>query len=151
MLKLLKQFIDTNVKNASGGNDHRTHGILVATCALFLEMAQVDGEFNSAEKKAILAILQNEYNLSEKRAESLLAAANAELEESIDLWRFTNRINTDYTTEEKIQIVEILWEIIYVDGKSDNHEDNLIHKVANLLHLSHEQLIGAKLKVIGEQ
>lgn len=151
MFKLLKRFIDGNDKHDCSANGKRAQGILIATCALFLEMAQIDGEFNSVEKDTILGILKSEYQLSDQCAASILETAEAELEESIDLWRFTNRINRDYSTEEKIQIVETLWKIIYVDGKSDRHEDYLIHKVANLLHLSHEQLIGAKLKVIGEQ
>ena len=42
----------------------------------------------------------------------------------------------------------MVWEIIYTDGILDKHEDYLVHKLANLLRLSHEQLIEAKLKVL---
>ncbi len=49
---------------------------------------------------------------------------------------------------EKIEIIEILWRIVYVDGKMDEHEHYLMNKLSNLLRLSHNQLIEAKLKVL---
>ena len=50
--------------------------------------------------------------------------------------------------QKKTQIIEMVWEIIYIDGKLDQHEDYLVHKLARLLRLSHKQLIEAKLKIL---
>ena len=50
--------------------------------------------------------------------------------------------------EEKIEIIETLWRIVYVDGKMDQYEHYLINKLQNLLRLTHEQLIAAKLKIL---
>jgi uncharacterized tellurite resistance protein B-like protein len=70
------------------------------------------------------------------------------LEESADLWQFARLINANYTNTEKIEIIETLWRIVYVDGKMDQYEHYLMNKLKNLLRLSHEQLIEAKLKVL---
>jgi uncharacterized tellurite resistance protein B-like protein len=79
-----------------------------------------------------------------------MQAAEDELEKSIDLWQFAKRINENYSTEEKIKIIETVWHLIYTDGVLDQHEDYLVHKLAKLLRLTHEQLIDAKLKVLGK-
>jgi len=124
------------------------HDIYVATCALFLEMASIDGEFTHTERDNIVSILKNEYNLSEQSIIELLIASQAEREGSIDLWKFTNKINQNYSVEEKIRIIELIWKIVYVDGKLEKHEDYLIHKIARLLNLKHSELIEAKLNVL---
>ena len=48
----------------------------------------------------------------------------------------------------KVALIERLWQIVYVDGKMDQHEHYLMNKMSNLLRLSHKQLIDAKLKVL---
>jgi uncharacterized tellurite resistance protein B-like protein len=77
-----------------------------------------------------------------------MKAADDELERSIDLWQFAKLINENYSTDEKIKVIETVWQVIYTDGVLDKHEDYLVHKLAKLLRLSHKQLIDAKLKVL---
>lgn len=124
--------------------------VRIAACALFLEMARVDGEFSDEERSRILAILKNEYHLSEDDALELIQATDQELEKSIDLWQFTKRINQGHSEEEKIRIIQMLWKIVYADGTLDKHERYLVHKLSGLLRLSHEELIDAKLRAIRE-
>ena len=122
--------------------------IQTATCALFLEMARTDGEFNESEQDRVLSILRNDYDLSEEDAIAIIGETNLELEQSIDLWQFTKRINQSYSKEEKIRVIRMLWQIVYADGTLDKHEHYLVRKLSKLLRLSHEELIDAKLSVI---
>jgi uncharacterized tellurite resistance protein B-like protein len=152
MIDLVKKFLRKSVGNGiTDLVEGRCHNIQVATCALLLEMAKIDSEFSEEEQESLLNILKDRYQLSEEDTEDLIQASNEELKGSIDLWRFTNLINRNYAIEEKIQIIEIVWEIAYADGKLDKHEDYLLHKLTKLLHLTHKQLIDAKLKVIENQ
>ena len=57
-------------------------------------------------------------------------------------------ISQNYTEVEKVRVVELLWKLIYSDGKLDQHEDYLVHRLASLLGLHHKQLIAAKLKAL---
>jgi len=123
--------------------------ILVATCALLIEIASADGEFSYDELVVILSILEKDYGLSWEDAREMLKAAQAQREKSIDLWQFTNLINQNYTEEDKMKVMEMLWKVIYADGRLDGHEDYLVHNLASLLRLSHSQLIEAKLKSKG--
>jgi uncharacterized tellurite resistance protein B-like protein len=126
----------------------RDDDLRIAVCALFLEIANIDDEFSEEERDNILSTLQSEYQLSKEHALELARRAVSELEGSIDLWQFTNLINENYTEKEKLRVVELLWRVVYADGKLEKHEDYLLHKLASLLRLSHRQLIAEKLKVL---
>jgi len=151
MMDLIKKFFEkTSASIAENRSDgpKPEHDLRIATCALFLEMAQIDGEFSDPEREHIISRLRKEFSLSDENLDELMNATSKELNGSIDLWQFTNLINQNYSLEEKIRIVEMIWELAYLDGKLDQHEDYLAHKLANLLRLNHKQLIDAKLKII---
>jgi uncharacterized tellurite resistance protein B-like protein len=148
MIDLAKQFFGKSAKHGSGKEGQKeNHDVRVAACALMLEMAGIDGEFSESERERILHILKRDFDLSDEYAMALLQASDEELKGSIDLWQFTNLINQNYSIEEKVRIIETVWDVAYRDGKLDMHEDYLMHKLANLLRLSHKQLIESKLKV----
>ena len=149
MVDLLKKIFTKTTNGASTGKSVRTSpDVRLATCALLLEMANIDGKFSEIEKERIVELLRNNYQLSAEHAAALMKAAEDELEKSIDLWQFAKLINENYSTEEKIKVIETVWQVVYTDGILDKHEDYLVHKLANLLRLSHKQLIDAKLKVL---
>lgn len=151
MLDLIKRVFAKKDEAAHEESEEvQTHDVRIAACALFLEMANIDGEFSDSELEEIVSILKDEYNLSEEHAIEITQQAGKELEESLDLWSFTNMINKNYSEEEKIRVVELLWRIVYVDGKLDSHEDYLVRKLSRLLRLSHTKLIEAKLRVLHE-
>lgn len=146
MFDMLKRFFDKVDSSQGEAGGDAQHDVRVATCALFLEMARIDEQFTPQETEAILAILKERYDLSPEHADALMAEADKEREESSDLWKFANRINQNYTNQEKIEVIEILWEIVYIDGHMNKYEHYLINKLGNLLRLEHRQLIDAKLK-----
>jgi uncharacterized tellurite resistance protein B-like protein len=121
--------------------------IQIATCVILIEIAKSDNAFSSIEKATIEAILKKEFQISKEAIEDLVKIAKTKREESIDLWEFTHLINENYSKEEKKNIVEAAWKVIYADEKLDSYEDHLVHKLARLLRLDHSDLIEAKLKV----
>jgi uncharacterized tellurite resistance protein B-like protein len=148
MLDIIKRFFNKTKVNNSGTEKQNTErDLCVATCALFVEMARIDGTFTQAELETILSILKDKYGVSGEHADALIEEADKERDQSVDLWQFARLINENYSTDEKIDVVETLWQIVYVDGKMDQYEHYLMNKLKNLLRLSHNQLIDAKLKV----
>lgn len=149
MLDIVKRFFNKATAEVSkDANQNTEHDIRVATCALFVEIARIDEKFTDAEMETILSILKEKYGLPQDHADALIAEAEKELEKSVDLWQFSKLINENYSNEEKIEIIETLWRIVYVDGKMDQYEHYLMNKLQNLLRLTHDQLITAKLKVL---
>jgi uncharacterized tellurite resistance protein B-like protein len=149
MLDIVKRFFSkVTESDSNAGSQEKGHDIRVATCALFVEIARIDEKFTQTEIEKILAVIKEKYGLPPEHADALMAQAEKELEGSVDLWQFTRLINANYSIEEKTEIIETLWEIVYVDGKMDRYEHYLINKLKTLLRLSQKQLIDAKLKVL---
>jgi len=148
MIDLVKRILGAGAREKEdAGEGSGKHSISVAACALLLEMAHIDGEFSEEESRTIVAILKHDYGLKEDEAASIMEAAHEEIRQSIDLWGFARVINREYTEEEKVRIIEMIWRVIYADGRLEKHEDHLVHSLARLLRLDHSQLIEAKLKV----
>lgn len=149
MIDLVKKFFASRPAGNSGESSaEATHDIRVATCALFLEMARIDGEFSAAESEHVVSMLEEQYGLSGVHAAEITRSAEKELRGSVDLWRFTHLINQNYSTEEKIRIVELMWKLVYADGHLSEHENYLAHKLGKMLRLSHRELIDAKLAAL---
>lgn len=146
MRELIRRFFEKIEPDDSGTLDAE-HDVRVATCALLLEMGHIDEHFTDAEMRQILAILQERYGLDAAQIDALVAEAELERQQSADYWKFARRINENYSIDEKKDIIEMLWRIVYVDGKMDKYEHQLIHTLSNLLRLTHKQLMDAKLKV----
>ncbi len=149
MIDIVKRFFGKSTEGSTNAQSQESeHDIRLAVCALFVEIARIDGTFSKQELDTLITILNDKYSLSPEHAQALVAAADEELEKSVDLWQFARLINENYTIDEKIEVIETLWRIVYVDGKMDEHEHYLMNKLSNLLRLSHNQLIEAKLKVL---
>ena len=124
--------------------------IQIATCVLLLEVAKSDDEFSSIEQETVSAILKKEFQIPSTVAGELMEIARNKREESVGLYEFTSLINEKYSREDRIKIVELAWRVIYSDKNLDMYEDHLIHRLAKLLCLRHDELIDAKLRILYE-
>jgi uncharacterized tellurite resistance protein B-like protein len=124
--------------------------IQVATCVLLLEMAHTDGEFHAMEGTLIQDLLRHKFDLSEAATAELIDFARQKREESLDLYQFARQINENFSIDEKLDVMEVLWRIIYADGVLDKYEDYLVRQLATLLRLSHRQMIDVKVRVLDE-
>ena len=148
MLDILKRFLGGSGNGRQAGGQENEHELTVAICALFVEMGRIDETFTDKETAVVIDILTAKYGLAREDIDALMAEADRELEESVDLWQFAQVINDNFSNDRKQKLIERLWRIVYVDGKMDEHEHYLMNKLSNLLRLSHKQLIDAKLKVL---
>ena len=143
---LKKYFFETQATSCDSGGVTHQRKISVATCALLVEMANIDGDFSSEERDTIVNLMKDHHDISEEEADAIIETAHAELEKSVDLWTFTNQINQHYSIEEKQEIVEFLWRLTHADGVADPHEEYLTRRVTKLLRLSHKDFIVAKMR-----
>ena len=125
----------------------REYDSVLAVTALLLEMASIDGEFTREEQDRITEILRSGLHVSPRDIGGLMEKASTAARTAGDYWQFAQTINEHYTMDEKIHIIELLWSVVYTDGTVERHEDYLIRKLARLLNLSHQDLIGAKLRM----
>lgn len=147
MIKRIKSFFTQKVKTGVDKTPENKDRVPLAVCALLIEMAQADGEFTQEELYRITDIMQVKFNISNQEMDDLVLLAEKEREEAIDLWQFSRAIRENCSREEKRGILQLLWKIVYTDGQLNMHEDYLIHKLANVLDLTHKELIEAKMKI----
>jgi uncharacterized tellurite resistance protein B-like protein len=139
----------------SGGAEEETqrenNRLQVATCCLLLEVARADKELHDLEDQTIRNLLAHKFDLDDELTAELIGYARGELEESVGLFQFAREINSNFTVDEKYEVMEAVWRIIYSDGVLDRFEDALARQITTLLRLDPRKSIDLKVKVLNEQ
>jgi uncharacterized tellurite resistance protein B-like protein len=123
----------------------------LATAALLVELARSDFSESEVERQAIRHLLEERFAIGAGEMDKLLAEAARRADRAVSLHEFTHRLNSELPYDEKRAIVEMLWRVSYADGRVDKHEEQLITRIAGLLHVSDRDRIRAKLKVVVEE
>lgn len=144
MLTRLKNLLDPAGSNAADPTAARRK-LELATAALLVEVMRSDGVAET-ERAAVEAAVGIRFGLAGDEARSLVAEAEAEVRDAVGYYPFTSLINRHFSADDKERIVELLWQVAYVDATLSAHEQHVIRKVADLLHLSHAAYVGAKLR-----
>jgi len=111
----------------------------VATAALMVELIKADNQITAEEEEAIITTLRNTFRLEQEALDQVLEAANTEAADAVSLYGFTRLINEHYSREQKETILESLWTIALADNSLDMHEDHLLKKLTDLLHIPRER------------
>ena len=114
--------------------------------ALLIHAAKIDENYTEIEKKIIKKTIIQLNQVSPNEAEKLLKIAEKKEEESNQIVEFTREIKK-YSMELRLKIIEIIWEIVYSDGASDNYESNLIRRICGLLYITDKDNGIIKMKV----
>ena len=148
MLSTFKHIFDRSVKE-EGSQDRETK-LKVATCVILLEAATADSNFTPEEQTKVIEILKSTFQMDDHAVKELIDKSESEREHSTDLWYFTNLINENLDNEEKYNLMEQVWEVVYSDGTLDKFENYVAHKLLNMLNLDHSRFIDLKMKVKDE-
>ena len=94
----------------------------------------------------MVSALRQQFALSDEELQALLDQATTTSRTAYDYQHFTSQLNEHFTQDEKIQLVEAMWQVAYADALPDENEMHTISKVASLLHVTHGEYIGAKMR-----
>ena len=108
----------------------------------------MDGDFDGDEREAICAALGAHFGLNDAEAGTLIEEAEAVHHEATDLHRFTRAINDRYDHADRLAVMEMLWEVVYADGRLHAYEANLIRRVGGLLHITDRERGEARKRVL---
>lgn len=108
----------------------------LAAAALMVEVAAYDGQISSTERIHILHLLENRFGLSANEAIELFVEALAAQTDSSHILGFTRNIKAHFDPAGRENILELMWEVVFADGKEDDYESNLLRRVAGLLYIS---------------
>jgi len=117
----------------------------LATAALLIEVMVIDGNLDNQELQSISATLCRILDLSRDQVDELIALSREEVAEATSLYQFTKEINANFDIDGKKDLLTCMWRVAYADGQLDKHEENIIRRVADLLHIRHSEYIRCKL------
>ena len=149
MLRKLATFFDNTLAQPSENPAAREHALRVATALLLIEVAKADYAAELEEEAAILESVKQFFALDDAAAELLIEEARREADRAVELQQFTRRLHEQLTTAEKHRVVEMLWQVALSDRRLDKHEDHLVRRIADLLYVSHSDLIRIRNRVRG--
>jgi uncharacterized tellurite resistance protein B-like protein len=109
-------------------NDYRR-----AAAALLVHIATLDGELTEAKRGKLHVILERAFALDAAATDDLIAEAAADDREAVDFYHFTSLIMRTLDEAGRLRIVEMLWEMVYADGKVTEFEANVMWRVADVL------------------
>jgi len=115
--------------------------------ALLIHAAKIDENYTEAEKKIITKAIMDLNKFDLNKAEQILKDAEKKEEESNQIIEFTQEIKK-YPIEFRLKIIEIIWKIVYSDGKNDSYESGLIRRICGLLYVSDKESGIIKAKII---
>ena len=119
--------------------------IALATAALLIEVSRADFEVKGEEREAIARAVQVGFNLSAQETTDLIELAESEADDATSLYQFTSLINSNFDAARKRRVIRMLWDVAFADGGADAHEQHLVRKVADLIHVPHAVFIQTKL------
>jgi uncharacterized tellurite resistance protein B-like protein len=133
-------------------SEHRSTDVVsVAAAALLVEAARQDGRFDAAERETVLRLLGQFFGLDAASALDLLTQGEAAVDAAAQLFRFIQTINRHLDRDERIRLLEMLWEVVYADGTLSPYEDTLLRRVAALLGLSDRDRVEARQRVLAKR
>ncbi len=142
MFKQIKQLFSTFNEQP---NQMQEHDLKTAVAALLIEVMRADTEQQDDELKTLTFTLKKYFQLTDEEVDELMQSAGKSLDDAIDYFQFSKQINNQCSAEQRIEIIELLWRLAYADGELDPQEEYVIRRVANLLYVTHEDFIAAKL------
>ena len=122
----------------------------LSTALLLVELARADFNVAEEEKARILELLAARFGLDAGKAASLFDEARRRAREAVSLHEYIQTLNSTLGPADKGQLIEMLWQVAYADGRVDQYEEHLLRKLAELLYVSQEDYIRAKLKAAGK-
>lgn len=116
----------------------------LALAALLVEMMRADFEDQSEERETVLRLLASSFELGREEAAALLDEGEQAANRSVSLFEHTRTLDVSLDEQQKFDVIEALWEVAYADGTLDGREDYLAHRLADLLHVRHSDLMRLK-------
>ena len=129
--------------------DHGLEQKHLAAAALMVEAARLDENFDADEREAVGRLARRHFGLTEGEADTLIEAAESAHDEANQLLRFTRVVKDAFSAEERVELIEMRWEVAYADGVLHDYEANLLRRVAGLIYVSDRDRGAARKRVLG--
>ena len=150
MLDRLKKMFAAGETDPHGPGRHTVDELHLAAAVLLVETARMDDAIGDDERGVIVDLVRARFELSEEEVSSVVELADEIADNAVELSAFTRRIRDGFDHDERVEMVEMLWRVVYADGVAHDHEANLLRRVAGLLYVSDRESGAARKRAIAE-
>ena len=133
-LKTFLNHLAADDQQAAAGHPFAEKEMAAAT--LLVEAASLDGSIGEPEMETIRRLVIERFEMNRQEAELLFAEAKKVQANSNQLVRFTKAVKDHYDEDERIELIEMLWEVVYADRVLHEYESNLMRRVGGLIYVS---------------
>lgn len=145
MISRLLQSLDAALRPAQAGKaGHGDDVLRLAATVLMIEVMRADHHLAPEEESRLVEIIRRHHGLDVRETDELIRLARGEADTSVSLHGFTRQLTDNLHVDERAHIVELLWELVYADGRVDRHEEHLVRQIAEWLYVPHKAFIRAK-------
>jgi uncharacterized tellurite resistance protein B-like protein len=148
-LDALRSFFSS--RKSSPTTDPARDPIAVAACALLLEIAHADEDFTSEERERIARHAREDLGVPADDVREVLRLAEEARRASVDLYQFTKLVAENFTREQRLRLIEVIWGIVYADGVLTAVENQLARRIAELLGFQHPEVQAVRERVKGSR
>ena len=151
MLDRILSLIGRPTRPNASDRENRLH---LAAATLLGEIARMDGQEAAAgavERRRMAELLARRFTLSEEETRALIEEAEQEADQSAQLFAFTREIKDAFDYEERVELMEMLWEVAYADDHLHHLESSLMRRLAGLLHVDDRDSGEARKRVLARR
>jgi len=149
---MLKDIMDFFAE-LTGGDKQSSHFVdndyRLAAAGLLVHVATLDGDLTETGREKLHALLKSRFELDDALTAELIDAAVAAEHEAIDFYRFTSLLNRTLDETGRQRIIEMMWEMVYADGRVTEFEENVMWRVADLLGVSTRERVELRRRIAG--
>jgi len=150
MFEAFRNFVADFVEGDKHPSEFVDNDYRLAAAALLVHAAAIDGEVSQSERDKLRDVIKQRFALSDTLTEELIEQATQAEQEAVDLYHFTSLLNRALDEEGRAKVIEMMWEIVYADGRRDELEDNLLWRAADLLGVSARERLELRRRIGGE-
>lgn len=135
-------------RRGDGAVRHPIDELQLAAATLLVEAARMDDAIDEGERRRIVDLVRRRFGLSAEEGEALLSEAMRETDGPLPWHRITATIKDRFSHEDRIELIEMLWEVVYADGELHHLESNMMRRIGGLLYVSDQDRGAARLRVL---
>ena len=146
--KIKKFLFEREGAAEAASGKHSLDELHIAATALLVEAAMLDDEFGDDERVAIACACTKYLDVSGEDVHHLIDEAMARQKNAVDIHSFIRKFLPHFDQDERINLLEMLWEVVYADGKLHHYEANLLRRVGGLIGVTDVDNGNARKRVL---
>lgn len=139
-------FKQLQARLAARSQDAERSDARLAVAVLLHEVAHADHEHSPLEGRQVLDEIGSAFSLSPAAAEELRRLAAEQAAKTVSLHQVLDTLNAQWDVDQKRDLLARLWRVAWADGTLDPHEEALIRRLSDLLHLPHAAFVQERLR-----